>query len=194
MNLALRAKNLLTRPGDEWRLIEAEPHTVLDLYTRYVMILSAIPAVAAFVGLSVVGIGTFGETYRVAPARGLIHALVSYLLSLAFVYVLALVIDSLAPAFGSRKDFVQALKVAAYSQTPYWIAAVLTIVPSLWIVTVLVGLYSLYLLFVGLPIVMRTPPDKAPVYFVVVLMATIVLVAAIFIVTSLAMPGPVRGF
>ena len=109
-------------------------------------------------------------------------------------YVLALVIDSLAPAFGSRKDFVQALKVAAYSATPYWIAAALTIVPSLWIITVLVGLYSLYLLFVGLPIAMKTPPEKAPLYFVVVLMAILVLTAAIFIVTSLALPGPVRGF
>jgi hypothetical protein len=59
---------------------------------------------------------------------------------------------------------------------------------------VLVGLYSLYLLFVGLPIVMKTQPEKAPLYFVVILMATIVITAAIFIVTSLALPGPVRGF
>ena len=194
MNLALRVKNLVTRPRSEWQAIEAEPHTVLDLYTGYVMILSAIPAVAGFVGLSLVGFGAFGATYRVAPASGLVHALVSYLLSLAFVYVLALVIDSLAPAFGSRKDFVQALKVAAYSQTPYWIAAVLTIVPSLWIITVLVGLYSLYLMFVGLPIVMKTPAEKAPLYFVVVLMVVIVLTVGMVVVTSLAMPGPVRGF
>jgi hypothetical protein len=194
MNLLHRVTNLATRPRDEWRAIEAEPHTVLDLYTGYVLILSAIPAIAGFVGLSLVGIGAFGETYRVPPGRGVVHAALSYLLSLAFVYVLALVIDSLASAFGSRRDFVQALKVAAYSATPYWIAAALTVVPALWIITVLVGLYSLYLLFVGLPIAMKTPPEKAPLYFVVVLMAILVLTAAIFIVTSLALPGPVRGF
>lgn len=194
MNLAMRVKNLVTRPRAEWEAIEAEPHTVLDLYTRYVMILSAIPAVAGFVGLSVVGVGAFGATYRVAPGPGVVHAMVSYLLSLAFVYVLALVIESLAPAFGSRRDFMQALKLAAYSQTPYWIASVLTVVPSLWIITVLVGLYSLYLLFVGLPILMKAPADKAALYFVVVLMAVLVLTVAIVIVTSLAMPGPMRGF
>jgi hypothetical protein len=194
MNLVQRVKNLVTHPRDEWTAIEAEPHTVLDLYTGYVMILSAIPAIAGFVGLSLVGIGPFGATYRVAPGPGLVHALVSYLLSLAFVYVLALVIDALAPAFGSRRDFIQALKLAAYSQTPYWIASVLTAVPALWIITVLLGLYSLYLLFVGLPILMKTPPDKAVPYIVVVLMATLVLTVAIVIVTSLAMPEPVRGF
>lgn len=194
MNLAQRVKHLVTRPRDEWTAIEAEPHTVLDLYTGYVMILSAIPAVAGFVGLSLVGIGPFGETYRVPAGPGLVHALVSYLLSLAFVYVLALVIDALAPAFGSRRDFIQALKLAAYSQTPYWIASVLTAVPALWIITVLLGLYSLYLLFVGLPILMKTPPDKAVPYVVIVLMVTLVLTVAIVIVTSLAMPSPVRGF
>ncbi|HEX4331815.1 MAG TPA: Yip1 family protein [Usitatibacter sp.] len=194
MNLAQRVKNLVIRPRDEWQAIEAEPHTVLDLYTGYVMILSAIPAIAGFAGLSLVGIGTFGATYRLAPGPGVVHALVSYLLSLAFVYVLALVIDALAPAFGSRRDFIQALKLAAYSQTPYWIASVLTVVPSLWIITVLLGLYTLYLLFVGLPIVMKTPSDKALPYIVVVMMATLVLTVAIVIVTSLAMPGPVRGF
>jgi len=194
MNLALRVKNLITRPREEWQVIEAEPHTVLELYTGYVIILSAIPALAGFVGLSLVGVGTFGATYPVPLGAGVAHALLSYLLSLAFVYVLALVIDSLAPAFGSRKDFIQALKVAAFSQTPYWIASVLTVVPSLWIVTVLVGLYSLYLLFVGLPIVMKTGPDKAPLYFLIVLMVMIVLTVAIVIVTALAMPGPVRGF
>jgi hypothetical protein len=194
MNLAQRAKNLVTRPREEWQAIEAEPHTVLDLYTGYVMILSAIPALAGFVGLSLVGIGTFGATYRVPPGQGVVHAVVSYLLSLAFVYLLAVVIDALAPAFGSRKDFIQALKLAAYSQTPYWIAAALTIVPSLWIVTVLLGLYSLYLLFVGLPVVMKTPEDKAVPYIVIVMMTTLVLAVAIVVATSLVMPGPVRGF
>ncbi len=194
MNLAQRVKNLVTRPRDEWPAIEAEPHTVLDLYTGYVMILAAIPALMGFVGLSMVGIGAFGETYRVPLAYGAAHLALSYLFSLVFVYVLALVVEALAPAFGGQRDFIQALKLSAFSPTPYWIASVLTVVPSLWIITVLVSLYALYLLFVGLPIVMKAPPDKAVPYFVVLLMAVLVMVVAIVVVTSLAMPGPVRGF
>jgi len=194
MNLFPRVKKLLAQPRAEWQSIDAEPHTVLDLYTGYVMVLSAIPAVCGFVGLSVVGIGAFGATYRVPPGLGVVHMAVSYLLSLGFVYVVALLIDALAPSFGSQKNFVQALKVSAYSPTPYWVGSVLTIVPSLWIVTVLVALYSLYQLFTGLPILMKAPADKAVPYVVVVLMATLVLAVAIVVVTSLAMPGPVRGF
>jgi Yip1-like protein len=194
MNLLTRVKNLMAQPRAEWQAIDAEPHTVQDLYTGYVMILSAIPAVCGFVGLSLVGIGAFGATYRVPVGLGVVHMAVSYLLSLGFVYLVALVIDALAPSFGSQKNFIQALKVSAYSPTPYWVASVLTIIPSLWIITVLVALYSLYQLFTGLPIAMKTPADKAVPYIVVVLMVTLVLAVAIVVVTSLAMPGPVRGF
>jgi hypothetical protein len=194
VNIVDRVKNLIVRPSAEWLVIEAEPHTVLDLYTRYVMILSAIPALMGFVGLSMVGIGPFGATYRIPLAYGVAHMAVSYLFSLAFVYVLALVVDGLAGAFGGQRNFIQALKLCAFSPTPYWIGSVLTIVPSLWIITVLVSLYSLYLLFTGLTPLTKAPPDKAVPFFVVLLMAVLVIAVAIVVVTSLAMPGPARGF
>jgi hypothetical protein len=50
------------------------------------------------------------------------------------------------------------------------------------------------LLFVGLPILMKPPEDKALPYFVVVILAAIVLSVVFFVVASLAIPGPVRGF
>ena len=194
MNLALRVKNLFVQPATEWQVIASEAQTLSGLFTGYVMILSAIPALAGFVGLSMVGIGVLGATYRMPLGLGVVHAVTSYLLSLGFVYGLALVVDLLATAFGARRNFMQALKLAAFVPTPYWIAAALTVIPSLWIVTVLVSLYSLYLVYVGLPALMQAPPDKAVPYLVVVLMATLVMTVAIAVVTSLAMPAEVRGF
>lgn len=194
MNLAHRVKNLFVRPAAEWQAVATETQTISGLFTGYVMILAAIPALAGFVGLSMVGIGVLGATYRMPPGLGVVHAVLSYLLSLGFVYGLALVVDSLANAFGGRKNFLQALKLAAFVPTPYWIASALTVIPSLWIVTLLVSLYSLYLLYLGLPVLMQAPEDKAVPYLVVVLMATLVMAVAIAVVTSLAMPAPVRGF
>ena len=50
MNLVERVKRILTKPPQEWPVIAAEQTTVQHLYTSYVMILVAIPAVCSFIG------------------------------------------------------------------------------------------------------------------------------------------------
>jgi len=125
---------------------------------------------------------------------GVAHLVVQYLMSLGLVYLMALIIDALAPTFGVQKNFDQAFKVAAFIPTPAWIAGVFSIIPSLSIIAALVSLYSLYLLFVGLPILMKAPADKALPYTVVVIIAAIVITVVITAVIGLTMPGPVRGF
>jgi hypothetical protein len=87
-----------------------------------------------------------------------------------------------------------ALKLAAFSPTPGWIAGIFNIVPSLWIIGVLLSLYGLYLIYLGLPILMRPPAEKFPPYLVIVMMAAIVFVAVLHGVNSLLLPAPVRGF
>ena len=194
MNLVERAKNIVLQPSREWKVIEAEPHTVQGLYTQYVMILAAIPAVCGFIGLSLIGIGVFGATYRVPIASGVAHMVVSYVLSLGSVYVLALLIDALAPSFGAQKNLIQAMKVAAFTPTAGWLAGVFSIIPSLGIIGALLGLWSLYLLYTGLPILMKPPAEKAVPYVVVVIIAAIVIFVVIGALVGLTMPGPVRGF
>lgn len=194
MNIVERVKKLVLQPKHEWQVIDGETHTVQGLYTQYVMILAAIPAVCGFIGLSLIGIGVFGATYRVGIAAGVAHMVVQYLMSLGMVYLMALIIDALAPHFGSQKNFNQALKVAAFFPTAAWIAGVFSIIPSLGIIGSLLALYSLYLLFVGLPILMKTPEDKSIPYVVVVIIAAIVIAVVIAALIGLTMPGPVRGF
>jgi hypothetical protein len=194
MNVVERVKNLILQPKQEWQKIDGESHTVQGLYTHYVMILAAIPAVCGFIGLSLIGIGVFGATYRVPLASGIAHLVVQYLMSLGMVYLLALIIDALAPNFSSAKGFDQAFKVAAFMLTPAWIAGVFSIIPALGIIGALLSLYSLYLLFLGLPILMKTPQDKAIPYTVVVIIAAIVITVVITALIGLTMPGPVRGF
>jgi len=190
VNIVERAKNLILQPGVEWPVIAAEPHTVQGLYTQYVMILAAIPAVATFIGFSIVGFPAF----RIGVGPGLAYAMLHYLLSLGMVYVLALVIDRLAPSFGGEKNFMQAFKVAAFSPTAAWLAGVFNILPALSILSPLLSLYSLYLLYMGLSPVMKAPADKAIPYTVVVIIVAIVLSVIIAMIANLAVPSPVRGF
>ncbi|MGZ5572178.1 MAG: Yip1 family protein [Usitatibacter sp.] len=189
MNLVDRVKKILLQPKQEWAVIAAEPHTVQGLYTQYVMILAAIPAVAAFIGFSLIGAGF----YRVSIGAGIAHMVVSYLLSLGAVYVLALIIDALAPNFAGEKNFIQALKVSAFSMTASWLAGIFYILPALSILGLL-GLYSLYLMYLGLPMLMKVPEEKSLPYLAVVIIAGIVLFVVAGTLASLAIPSPVRGF
>jgi hypothetical protein len=193
LNLVERTKNLILKPAAEWDLISTETHTVQDLYTGWIMILAAIPAIASFIGFSIVGVGAFGLSYRVPMVSGIAHAIASYLLSLASVYVFALVIDALSPSFGGEKNFMQAFKVAAFAPVASWLAGVFHVLPALSILAIL-GLYSLYLLYVGLPRLMKTPAEKAMPYTVVVIIVGIVISLLIGVLTGFMLPGRMGGF
>jgi Yip1 domain len=193
MNIVERAKNMIMKPTQEWQVIDGETHTVKDLYVNYAMILAAIPAVAKFIGFSIVGLGGLLSQYRIPIASGVALMVVGYVLSLASVYVLALIIDGLAPNFGSQKNFLQALKLAVFSMTAAWLAGIFSLLPALSILGLL-GLYSLYVLYLGMPVLMKTPADKLVPYFVVVLIAAIVVHVVIGALAALTIPGSLRGF
>lgn len=183
MGLVERVKGILLAPQKEWPVIEAESTTPAALYTGYIIPLAVIPAIASFVGMSLIGYSVLGASFRVGMATGLAGACVRFVSTLVGVYVLALIIDALAPSFGGTKNQIQALKVAAYSSTASWIAGIFMLIPGLRILSIL-GLYSLYLLFLGLPILMKSPQDKAIGYIVVVILVAIVLYTVIGAVAS----------
>ncbi len=86
------------------------------------------------------------------------------------------------------------MKVAVYSYTPAWIAGVLQIFPPLSVLGVLAGLYGIYLLYLGLPHLMKAPQDKAVGYTAVVVVCAIVLTIVLGVVGGLVMaPAAMAG-
>lgn len=191
MNLVERAKGIMLKPTQTWETIKAEQTTIKDLFTSYAAILAIIPAAAGFIGMSLMGTSMLGIHFRIPFLYGIIHAIISYVLTLVGVYVVAFVIDALAPSFSSRKDILSAVKVAVFSFTPAWIGGIFMILPMLSILTFLASLYGLYLLYTGLPILMETPREKTLGYFVVVIIVSIVVSLIINVLARLVLPsGP----
>jgi hypothetical protein len=193
MNLVERVKRLLLSPRTEWGVIDAESTTPAALYTGYVLPLAAIGPIAQVIGYSVFGISVpFLGTYRVPIGSAITNAILTYVLTLIATYLLGLIIDGLAPTFGAQRSPIQALKVAVYSSTAAWLAGVFALVPGLRPLQIL-GLYSLYLLYLGLPMVMKAPRDKAPGYSVVVVLASIVLFMVIGFTAGRFLAVPTAG-
>lgn len=190
MNLFERVKGILLNPRAEWSIIEREPGDVAYLFMNYVAILAAIPAVCGFIGSSLIGISLSGlGTVRVPIVTGLVGAVVGYLLTFAMVYIVALLADLLAPTFQGQKNFENALKLVVYSYTPAWLAGVFLLIPSLGFLAIL-GLYGLYLLWSGIPPLMKAPQEKSIVYTLAIIVCAIVIGLVVGLVQAAIMPFP----
>ena len=188
MNLVERAKNILLTPAKEWDVIKGESLTIADMFMKYAVILAAIPAVAGFIGYVVIGMsfGGFG-TFRVPVGTALVWAILTYILSLGGIFLLAFIIDALAPTFGCTKDMVAAVKIAVFSYTPVWVAGILGIIPAISVLMILASLYSLYLMYLGLQKIKEPAKDKLIPYFVVTIVALVVIYWLVgFIVSRIA--------
>jgi Yip1 domain len=184
-----RAKNILLKPSAEWPVIAEETTSTAKLYTGYIVPLAVIGPIASIIGMSLVGVSVpFLGTIRTPILSSVSYALVAFILALAGVFVLALIIDALAPTFSGEKNQRQALKVAAYSYTPAWLAGILGVIPMLSLLGVIGALYGLYLLYLGLPILMKAPKEKAVAYTAVVVLCAIVL-GVVFGAISATMMG-----
>ncbi|MFZ4537308.1 Yip1 family protein [Propionivibrio sp.] len=190
MNLVQRVKDILLTPKQTWPVIEAEPADTATLYTQYLMLLALIPAIAGFIGMSLIGVNAMGMSMRIPLLSGLVNMIVGYVLSLVMVYVLALIADALAPTFGGQKNPIMALKLVVFGSTAGMIGGIFSVIPALSMLGLLAALYSIYLLFLGIPVLMKAPPEKALPYTAVLLVCGVIAGAVIGAVTQLVTPGP----
>src|SRR5262249_2385512 len=193
MNLQTRVVNILTKPAAEWQVIAAESADIKSLYTNYIMILAAIPAVSTFLGTLFLG-AAFGF-YGFSGA--LVGGVLNYVGTLVSVIICAFIIEKLAPTFDSRGDTAQALKLVAYASTPVWVAGVLHVVPPLGVLILLAAIYAVYLFYLGLPPVMKTPADKVVAFMIVAAIIVIIVyfvIGAVFtLFAAMAVGGAMMG-
>jgi len=187
MNLVERAKNIIITPKTEWEAVATEEPNIQQILLGYVLPLALIPTIASIIGWGVVGMFGFKSiTYGIA--MGLVQIIQAFLA----VLLAGFVIDALAPSFGSQKNMGRAVQLIAYSMTPIWVAGILNIFPALGWLASLIGLYGLFLMYLGLAPLMKTAEDKKVGYLVVsiiILLVVYFVIAAILTTIFLAVFG-----
>jgi hypothetical protein len=176
MKAARRVQAILFDPAAEWTKIEQESGDPAFLLSQYVAWLALVPAVFSFIGASVVGETMPGGGISRAPIfNGLFGAIFGYVMTCASVLVLGLVIDLMAPLFGGRRNFDSAFKLAVYSFTPVWLAGFFLLLPGLRFLT-LTGFYGAYILWLGLPRLMRLQQRRTLDFTALIVIAAFALV------------------
>ncbi len=183
--LSRRVTRILTDPKSEWAVIAAEDDDVGSLYRSYIAILAAVPALSILAGLALAGgrfLGAAGITTAVTAAT------VSYTMALASPIVIAVVVEKVAPTFKADGSMAQALKLVAYSSTPIWLVGVSSMLIVLSPLVVVGWLWAIYLFYLGLPPVMKTPHEQVMPFMLVSALATIVvniILSALFTAASI---------
>jgi len=177
MNLIQRVQDILLKPKETWPVIAQEKDDIAAIYKNYLVFLAAIPPVAAFLGIYVLGFGMFGSRMGGFMMTGLKHIIANYVVSLVLVFGIAFVANELAPSFGGTKDLLAAFKLLAYSSTAGYVGGIFSLIAPLAVLSLLASLYGIYLLFLGAPVLMKVPEDKTPGY--------VAVLVVIFIVVSL---------
>ncbi len=195
MNLIERVKNILLTPKTEWDVIDNETPDVPKILTTYVLPLVAIGAICSFIGYGLIGKSYFGIRFA-DTGWGVRYALIALIAGVASTFLMAFVVDALAPTFKSEKNFGKSFQLAAYTYTAGWVGGVFNILPSLAIIGLLAGLYGLYILYLGLPKMKKTPQDQVTGYFVASLVTMIVASFVVFLILkSILIPKyPGLGF
>jgi hypothetical protein len=197
-NIVQRVINIITKPKQEWEVIATEQPNTMKLIGGYALILALIPALSAFIKYGIIGMSFMGYTSR-SIATGIQTGLIQLLSAVIGVYLLAWVIDLLAPSFDSQKNFGRSLQLAVYASTPQWVAGILLLLSTtMSMLIMLISLYAIYLLAVGMPVLKGTPKDKVVGYvaLTIIAMIAIAVVMALVIggILGLFFVGSARGF
>jgi hypothetical protein len=189
-----RAISILKNPLAELNKVKSEQLSKDYLIKQYIAILAIIPAVAYIIGMGFVGINIGFGSFKPPLGTVIVGGILMYILNIAGFYVTSLVINALAPNFASKQSENQAMKLAAYSVTPVLLGGVFNIIPMLGVIGLLFSLYGLYILYLGVPILMETPQDKALTYTIVIIVAMLVIYVVIGAITSGLMYSMNPGF
>jgi len=179
---------ILTKPKEEWEVIKNEQMSVVDMYVKYSAILAAIPIVAGILGWILFVPISFGT------GRILMMLILQSVIYLGCAFLLAIIIDALAPSFGAQKDMNKSLKVSIFSYYGIWISGVLFLIPRFWGIAFLAGLiYASILMFLGLQSMKESPKDKAIGFYAAVIIANILLIFIARYIVARIILGPFAG-
>lgn len=155
---------LFFTPRTEWRMISKENLDVTKFGIFRMLILAAVPAISFLIGINQIGGSRGGiEFNQVALADALPMALAFYVLIIVFTLLMTYFTFAIERTFGEEASFGRCLVFITYTATPMYMAGLIGLIPILWLsvqVLLLAVGYSLYLLYLGVPIFMNIDEGK----------------------------------
>ena len=180
---------LLTQPEKEWERIRDEHCTIGKCYCSHVLILSSIPAICGFIGTTQFGWTIGGrDPVMLTTDSALTISVLFYITMLVAVFSVGKMIHWMAQTYDAEQPLPTCIALSAYTATPLFLIGFMQLYPVLWL-NFIVGLpalaYTVYLLYLGLPIMMDISKDKAFLFSSAVIAVGMVMLVAVLAATAL---------
>ncbi len=176
---------IFSHPNSEWFAIRGERDTKAAVFMSTVPWLALIPAVAFFIGVTQVG-------WQLSEGRAVVYltlgsafvlCLLSYVTALIGVWVFGELINWMRKTYSEEPvDPRMGMAMAVYATAPLFIAGIAGLWPNVWfngITMSIAGIYSVYLIYKGMPILMNIPPERAFMYSTSVITVALVLLVSL---------------
>jgi len=170
-----RAYGLFKDPKGEWAQIRDEKTTIPHILIGYVAPLAAIQPICDVIGKLIFGqLSSDTMTGIAALPEAVVHGVVFWIVGVAIAGLLGAIVNAVAGHFDADSDDLAAQKIAAYSMTPFFLSGVLLLWPPLGWLWVVGLAAAVFLMYRGLPILMKAPEDRALAYAATVTIAAMV--------------------
>ena len=178
-----RAREIILYPQKAWDVLKEEKNK--RMLISYPLVLCLIQPIAIIIGYGIIGLWMGPAGYiRLSLINVFFSALVAYFLSLLGIAVTGFLFQVLANYFHAEGDIFSSMKLSVYSATAPLLAGIFQIIPGLRILMVL-GLYGSYILYLGVPKLMKAPHDKEqPFTFSVIISGIIMILLINFLVSQ----------
>jgi len=160
----LHSIGILTHPDREWESIRSDQESISKLYLGHVLLLALVPALSAYFGTTEVGwrIGD-GEVVKLTQNSAAQLSILFYIAMLVGIFLIGKFIDLFSMTYGADESEHKGIVLAAYTATPLFLAGIFAAYPVLWVNMVagtIAICWSVYLLYEGLPILMKIPEER----------------------------------
>ncbi len=175
------AAGLLFSPTREWQKIEVRGDRGGNIV--YFLVLALLPAAAWYYGTTQIGwsVGD-GEVTRLTAASALRLIVLFYLAMVISIVLIGYSIHWMAISYGATSSLLRGISVAGFTATPLLLGGLIGFSPVLW-AALLIGIvtvsWSLYLLYLGIPIVMHVPEDRGFLFASAVVAVCLVILIGI---------------
>ena len=188
MHTLTNGLRLLFSPIKGWHFIAESPTGIVRVLLAHTAPLALIPAVSWYFGVTKVGWTFAGETMRLSEASALPLIVLFYLAMVTGVVFLGMMVHWMSETYGDKGTVAQGVTLISYTATPFFVAGLLGLYPLLWLdifLGIAVACYCIYLLYAGVPEVMRIGRDRGFLYASAVFAVALVSFVGLLTATAL---------
>jgi hypothetical protein len=179
--------SILLSPKSTWEAVANMKKNSSTLALLYPAILAALPAAAYFYGTTQVGwvVGD-GDAVKFTEESAMKMIPLFYLTQVSAVAVIGWFIHWMSSTYGADSSLTKGIRIAGLTATPLFLAGIVGVYPDV-MTNLILGLiavsWATYLLYKGIPIVMRIPEERGFLFSSAIILICLTAIVGILVVS-----------